>query len=257
MNKANNMLEHPLVHIVVGSTYPECKKTGRCTWYENQMQEKLVGKYIGLHKPFKDQTVAAWLPLLNLDCGLLEKRMRKHSKAAAIRQAKKATEFGYCCLEINPKKYVKGIVSVNTSAPIRAGKLMTAPYKRDVDQLTRDMATGEEFQTSTCNLHWDRWWGVFNYERKSLAGYARIRRNGNYILYAQWLGHRDHLKKGAMHLLHKTIILWLLDQTNEQVKGVENAIYAAWHSGDGGLQRWKVASGFEPALLILDNTTSE
>ena len=60
-----------------------------------------------------------------------------------------------------------------------------------------------------------------------------------------------------MHLLHKSIILWLLDQTNEQVRGVENAIYAAWHSGDGGLQRWKVASGFEPALLILDNAESE
>ena len=55
------------------------------------------------------------------------------------------------------------IVSVNTSAPIRAGKPMTAPYKRDVDQLTRDMDTGEEFQSSMCNLHWDKWWGVFNH----------------------------------------------------------------------------------------------
>lgn len=257
MPQRENNVDFPCISIVPGIGNSHCAKNEQCIWYEKQMQEKLVGKYIGVNQPFEKQIVSASIPLYGLTPSLLEQRMRKHSKAAAIRQANKAKRNGYVCKLIDPKEHIEDIVSVNLSTSQRAGKPMTDPYKRDFHQLRLDAQTAPEFQPSACDEHWDQWWGVFAPDSESLLGYARIRRNGNYVLYAQWLGHHEYLQDGIMHLLHQSIIHWLLDQTDPQVKGVEHAIYAAWDSGDGGLQRWKRACGFEPSWLVLESETVE
>jgi hypothetical protein len=142
---------------------------------------------------------------------------------------------------------------------------MTEPYRRDVEQMRRDAETAVEFQPPVCPRHYDHWWGVFVPDedggsgdgRNRLVAYIRLRRNGTYALYAQILGHADYLKYGVMYRLHFAIVQWLCAGGDESARGVEQLVYAGFHQGVEGLQLWKKKTAFEPALLVLGETTSE
>ena len=242
----------PQLIIKAGVDYQSCKLNEQCAWYDNQLKTSLVGRYIAQTTVFEEQILSACIPLAGLDSGSIEDKMRKHSKGAALRQANKAVKKGYVFKQVNPKCYIEDIVGINLSTPQRAGKEMTTPYRRSIEELADYASNAPEYQSSVCNTHWDRWWGVFQSDSDQMVAYARIRRNGNFVLYAQWLGHFEFLKDGIMNGLHVSILNWLCEHSNPVVSGLEFVVYAAWHSGDGGLQSWKKRCGFEPSWLVMD-----
>lgn len=229
---------------------PPCADHERCGWYRRQMGEKLVGRYIAESRPFPGQLIAAWMPVGAMDATDLEGRLRRHSRAAALRQARRAERLGHACRAFDPRERTTELAAINQSLTERNGRPMTAAYRRSAAELARDAETAVEFQPPVCSRHWDRWRGIFD-PAERLVGYTRVRRNGNYALYAQWLGHGDHLGDGVMHLLHQQTAAWLIAGEDPAVLGVEHLVYAAWRSGGPGLQRWKRAAGFDPAWLVL------
>ena len=233
-----------------------CVRDERCRWFRAQMRERLLGVYIGEGAPGPSQRMVAWMPVGRMNREDLVERMRRHSKSAAIRQARRAERLGHRCRAFDPREHVAELVAINQSLPERNHKPMSAAYLRSEAELSRDAATATEFQPPLCPRHWDRWRGVFNAD-DCLVGYARIRRNGTYALYAQWLGHGDHLAFGVMHLLHREVVSWLMSDDEPCVNGLEHLVYAAWLSGGSGLQQWKRAAGFDPAWLLLDPAEAE
>ena len=241
---------------------PPCTKHSRCSWYTQQMNEVLVGRYIARRKPFAGQLIAATLEVNDLKFEDYLSAVRKRYKGAAIRQSQKARRFGLGCNQFQPTEYIADIVEINHSKAERCGRPMTAPYQRGLEEMNDEAETAIEFQPVVCSRHYDRWWGVFaptghtqaNPDRSNprLLAYVRLRRNGNYALYAQILGHGDFLRYGIMDMLHFEIVRWLADQSTEETKGLEHLIYGAYASGGRGLQLWKRKMRFHPGYLVLD-----
>ena len=238
----------PLVLIRPGLGISPCAGGATCHSYFEQMQKSLVGRYIGASGPFEGQIIAARIPVAGATLESLRSRTNQFSRRAA----RKAVRGGYEVRAMDPMEHLEGIVEVNHSLEERCGKPMTDAYRRSLEELRNEAEGSIKFASPMCGRHWDLWRGVFAREGNGLCGYARLRRNGDYMLYGQWLGHGDHLEHGIMHLLHHDILEWVTDTGSSEVKGLANLVYAAWHSGGAGLQYWKRASGFEPVRLILD-----
>lgn len=245
-------IDPALIEIDPGTGQAGCADAQRCRWYATQMREVLVGRYVGEGGPFPGQIVAAWIDLRGFDYA----RYCRGVRADAMRQARKAERAGYGCRLFDPREEIPGIVAVNLSLDQRCGKPMTEPYRRGVAEMRRDAETAVEFQPPVCARHYDLWWGVFapptqGAEGPFLVGYIRLRRNGNYALVAQLLGHGDHLAHGIMSLLHIRVMAWIGERVAAETQGLEHLIYAGYYSGRSGLQLWKKRFGYMPAYLVV------
>jgi hypothetical protein len=229
------------------------------------MHDVLVGRYIAEREPFEGQIVAARIDLRGLDYDAYIVRVKKRYKGNVIRDARKADRMGCSVKRFDPTAYIDDIVAINHSTDERCGRPMTEPYRRDVEQMQRDAERAIEFQPPVCPWHYDHWWGVFvppaeggtDGHRNRLVAYIRLRRNGTYALYAQILGHADYLKHGVMYRLHFSIMEWLCARRDESAQGIEQLVYAGFYQGAEGLQLWKKKTAFEPALLVLDEKSTE
>ncbi|OEF96831.1 hypothetical protein [Desulfuribacillus alkaliarsenatis] len=232
-----------------------------CKWYKEQMYEKLVGRYIGLGEPFDKQIVAAMLNVNKLNFEEYIQKVKKKNKGSALRHAKKSERKGYICKPFAYDLFIPDIVEINHSKEMRCGRPMTEQYRRSIDELGGAPEKYIDVKLPNCPVHYDMWWGVFQpltgYKQgdivtnEKLLGYIRLRRNGNYALYAQILGHGEYLKQGIMYYLHFDIMRSISDLKNIYTKGLEHLIYAGFYQGKEGLQQWKKKMLFEPTYLIL------
>lgn len=207
----------------------------------------MLGRYVGVDEPEPGQVVAAVIPVAGEDEVALRARTNQFSRRAA----RKAGRLGYEVRAIDPREHLADIVAVNHSLDERCGRPMSEAYRRSLEELKAEAAESIKFATPSCDRHWDRWRGVFTAADGALVGYTRLRRHDDYLLYAQWLGHGGHLDHGVMHLLHHDILGWAVGE-DPAIADLRLIVYAAWLSGGEGLRFWKRASGFEPALLVVD-----
>jgi hypothetical protein len=234
---------------------PPCSGHDRCRWYDRQMRDVLVGRYIAEHRDEPAPIVAALLPLSDLDWESYGSMIRRRYKGNAVRDARKADTAGLTCRPFDPIEHIDDIVAINHSSPERCGRPMTDAYRRSVEQMRSDAAEAVEFQAPVCDRHYDRWWGIFDPAREdALRGYIRVRRNGNYALYAQILGHAEDLRLGIMYRLHLAVMEWLLARADEAVRDLAHLVYGGFDSGGEGLQLWKKKMCFAPAHLVLDDS---
>ena len=224
-----------------------CHGGEECVERREQFRTSMLGRYVGIGVPGPDQAVAAVVPVVDADAAALAGRTNQFSRRAA----RKAERLGYEVRAIDPRAHLSDIVVVNHSLDERCGKPMSPAYRRSLAEIETEAGTSIKFASPSCDRHWDRWRGVFAAGGGSLIGYARLRRHDDYLLYAQWLGHGDHLDQGVMHLLHHDILRWVTGD-DPAIADLRMLVYAAWLSGGEGLRFWKRASGFEPALLVLD-----
>lgn len=256
-----DVLSLPQVRIDLQQGQCGCKKSAQCIWFENQMREKLVGLYIAEEQPFEKQIVAAWLDVKNLVFEEYVTRAKKLHKGSGVRNAKKAERQGFVCKPFFHDLFIPDIVAINHSKKERCGRQMSEPYRRSVEEMGGSPTRYQEVRPPDCPVHYDYWWGVFasepGYQQgevttdERLVAYIRLRRNGNYALYGQILGHGDYLKYGIMFFLHFSIVRWILARKDPCTVGLENLIYAGFYQGKEGLQLWKKKMLFEPAYLIL------
>jgi hypothetical protein len=261
MNLQNSLEQVVYIDSMHGN--PLCATAEDCLWYKNQMEEKLVGKYIAHGQPFEKQIVAACLPVSELNYHEYIQKIKKQYKGASIRQSKKADREGFVCKPFNYALFVPDIVEINHSKEQRCGRPMTEPYKRSVEELGGEPTAKYSFVQPKCSIHYDLWWGIFQYRHgykqgmivtdEKLLGYIRLRRNGNYALYAQILGHGDFLKFGIIYRLHLAIMEWISCGGDGLTSELALLIYAGFYSGQHGLQIWKKKLLFSPAFLVINH----
>jgi hypothetical protein len=76
-------------------------------------------------------------------------------------------------------------------------------------------------------------------------------RTGNTVCWADGMAHGEHMRRGAMKLLHVTIVEWLLDNNNPLSRGVQYFAYGAIEAGRHGLCQWKHQALFAPHRIRL------
>jgi hypothetical protein len=178
------------------------------------------------------------------------------SKAAIIRNAKKAARNGIICRTFSYRQWSQDVLEVNSSLPTRHGKPLPAYYHQlEYDYWVDSQPSNPE--EICCPLHYVLWWGAFisdsNAQKEErLIGYIRFERIGSIGIYSKILGHGDFLKLGTMFSLHLNICQWLFSKSNVTT-GIDCILYSKWDSGGdgGGLQRWKKKCLFEPAFPVI------
>ncbi len=91
-----------------------------------------------------------------------------------------------------PSDYVKDILEINMSAPLRQGRPMNEGYL-------------EEHKVVAWANSLQQIFGVFNKEGH-LRAYAKVPVCGEIAIFARLLGHYDDLEKGVMYLLISEIV---------------------------------------------------
>lgn len=226
-----------------------CSGTSSCHFYVNQINSKLAGKYFFSTKECESNILeCAYIDLKYQSFEEYFRQVKIVSKGSSIRNANIALKHKMHSKIIDPNNYIESIVEINQSKEIRCGKKMTNAYCRSVDELREYSCTAQEYKKIVCDMHYDLWWGCFTPNNK-LVGYIRLRRNGNYFLYAQILGHGDYLSKNIMYNLHFSVMKWVFSKAEKKTIGIDFLIYAAWKSGGEDLQRWKRKLGFKPGYF--------
>jgi hypothetical protein len=237
----------PRVGIVdIGTDLRECLHLSVCEYQRAEFNKKMLDRYVGASSLSPPPLTTAVIDIPSYDPETYLQGVRKAHKGAALRQARKAERIGATCRRFELGENLAGVAAVNRSMETRSGGPMRESYLRSAAELAQDPGADEQL----CPVHFDHWWGCFDPEDQLLA-YIRLRRNGNYALYAQILGHGSFLNAGVVYALHFAILEWILQADSAAAEGIDHLVYAAWVSGGEGLQRWKRGTLFAPTDLVL------
>jgi hypothetical protein len=188
-----------------------------------------------------------------------EQVVKKSGKGARIRQRNKSAKLGYYCKPFHWRMHIPDIYDINHSAEVRSGGQMRSTYLRSVDEMGGAPQRAYIPAIPKCPLHWVFPWGVFQKDDghmqgtiqtdERLVGYIFLRRFGDFLLYSQILGHKEHLDNGVMIHLHHEVVKWVMDSADPIVSGVKAVMYAGYDQGSHGLQEWKRREAFEPYVV--------
>ena len=185
------------------------------------------------------------------------KALRRHS-GNFCRDALKAGRLGYHVAPIDRVDHLDEIRAVHRSLKVRSfGLVLDAllPVRFSRFSLAPTQSPKADPQ---CEQHWELAFGVFgpgtadpetSGQQDRLVGYAGIERVGNVLIYADFIGHGDHLRNGIMMLLHTEVVQWLLDRNNRLCRGVEFLANGTLERGSDGMFFWKKKALFRPCLV--------
>ena len=185
--------------------------------------------------------------------------MRKVHQGNAVRDIKKAERIGYICDFFNTKNHTVDLVEINHSLKYRQGRKMSDNYNKSVEEFGGTPNKLLKIEESICDLHYNKWIGVFlpdsnhmqgdiNIKRK-LVGYVNLLRYGSILVIGSILGHGKFLKHGIMYFLNQNIVDFIIGRNQKSEINIDYMLYAGWDDGGIGLQRWKKRNLFEPFYL--------
>jgi len=208
---------------------PVCKHTLLCKqvyeqWY-NEIEPGKIATAMTLNTTYDEYLKAI-------------KKIHKGSTYYALRKAEKEE---FVCKPFNLLANIENMIEINTSKPIRQGRPMDSFYSSE-DKYRKFYKKFKEQSPDACPFHYDVLFGCFSGDK--VVGYIRLRRMGNFVQYAQLLGHGDYLKDGIMYLLHFHVMKWIFENTDAKYLW-----YSWWNRGKGGVIMWKRKVGFEPYEL--------
>lgn len=162
-----------------------------------------------------------------------------HEWTAAHRTARKrsarARRLGYVGVAIADRgAYADDIYAINTSAPERQGRPMSAGY------LERPSSAPDV--PPACPLHGVHPYGVFAPDAK-LCAYLWLYRSGDLALVSSILGHADHLPNDVMYELFHTMLC------SQAAVGPGVVVYNRADSGTDGLRYFKSKLGLTSSAV--------
>jgi len=152
----------------------------------------------------------------------------------ARKRAARAARLGYTFGPIERSEHIDAIHGINTSAPERQGRPMTAGYV--------ERPSFSPLPDYPCTRHAIRTYGVSS--PSGLVAYIVLYICGELALVSQILGHAEHLKDEIMYLLVLEAFRDMLERS-----GPVQAFYNRHDSGTDGLRFFKERLGFEPARV--------
>jgi hypothetical protein len=168
--------------------------------------------------------VCSVMPLLPVD-------VWRDTHRTARKRADRAERRGYTFSSIRRHERVDEIHAINTSAPERQGRPMTASYlERPSDSPLPDYP---------CPRHRITTYGVKAADG-TLVAYLSLYRVGQLALVSQILGHADHLENEVMYLLWEGLV----EAESADLDGY--LVYNRHDSGTDGLRFFKERVGLAP-----------
>lgn len=154
------------------------------------------------------------------------------SLGTARKRARLCEASGYTFAELERADWEDDIYEINTSAPERQGRPMSAGYlERPVfDRLDQP-----------CDRHRVNSYGVLD-RHENLVAYAFVYRCGQLALVSQILGHLAHLEQHVMHLL-------VTETVHAETGQAGWLVYNRFDSGTAGLQQFKRWLRFKPVEI--------
>jgi hypothetical protein len=197
---------------------------------------------------------------------------RKIHKGNAVRDALKAEKRGCYGRFFDFRSYAPDIVAINTSAPARQGRPMTAHYQHSVEDYGGYPKGIAPERVPSQAATWVRHFGLFQrhpghrqgdvVSDEQLLAYIALRRYGNFAIYSTIIGHADHLQFGIMYKMHLDLVSGViatrnsatgdLDCSQKSLDGLRYLCYSAFYYIQPGLQLWKRRMLFEPCFLQFD-----
>ena len=147
-------------------------------------------------------------------------------RRTARKRAERAERLGYRFSPIVRQAFTDDIYQINTSAPERQGRPMSAGYLEPPVYGPNPVM---------CGRHHVYTYGVLNSE-KTLVAYLWLYRSGELALVSSILGHADHLKNDVMYLL-------FAGMAAAQAPMGGTVFYNLWNSGTEGLRFFKERLG--------------
>lgn len=176
-----------------------------------------------------------------------------------LRSLKKAVKREYWVEQFQYQNYTPDMREIRRSVTDRAQGLPIDHFVLTETALNKDPAIETPIESPQCNGHWELWFGVFQQspnhiqgkikQNKRLVAYARLRRIGNSIKYAEFIGHGEHLEHSVMIMLHIHLIEWILNNHNPYCQGIEYVTYNNVEKGDKGILYWKRKALFKPYII--------
>lgn len=177
------------------------------------------------------------------------------------RKLNRALKRGYVFERFQYQNFTPDMRAIRKSDRTRAFGLPVDQFVLTPDALSRDPLEAKPTDNPSCERHWEMWFGVFRrsagYRQgnvttdQRLVAYARLRRIGNTIKYAEFIGHANYLSDGVMILLHMRVIEWIMNRVNQDTVGVRFVTYNTLERGSDGIFFWKRKALFEPVVTHL------
>lgn len=182
-----------------------------------------------------------------------------------FRDAIKATKRGYVSHDFQPQDHIADMLDIRRSMRVRSFGIVLDAFTLKREDLLAELEQWRDWRKTPCLQHWEAWRGLFLQDpdhiqdqtsgKGRLVAYAAIHRIGNVARYAEFMGHGEHLRQGVMMALHNDVIAWLLDESNDQTRGVRYLSYGAIEQGGEGLAFWKRKALFHPHTLMISTAS--
>lgn len=186
-------------------------------------------------------------------------------KSYFSRRANKATKLGYRIEQFQFQNYTPDMRAIRQSLKLRSLGLPVDKFVLTPAALRCDPRIKTTIEQPACGHHWEQWFGVFVAQPghtqgalavdQRLVAYARIRRIGNTVKYAEFIGHGDNLGDGIMILLHLHLVEWLMNPDSPHTAGVEFITYNTVERGNDGIFFWKRKGLFAPHIINMVEAT--
>lgn len=188
-----------------------------------------------------------------------ERRIKKFSGGARLRQKRKAQDAGYYTKLFPHRLHIPDLYEINTSRDERSGGPIRPNLTRSVEELggAPDRMLG--LPAVKCPRHWRQTFGVFLSEPghqqgdvqvdERLVAYVSMLRRGEILVYSQFIGHGAHIPKGVLTLLHHDVIQYLYESDLGRASALRYIMYGGAENGGEGLYQFKHRAGFKPYIV--------
>ena len=182
-----------------------------------------------------------------------------------FRKANRSKNEGFVVEQFQYQNHTPDIRDIRASLKTREAGLPIDYFVLTHDALIKTPTFQIDIELPICDRHWEQWLGVFkpcpDYTQgyvttnKKLLAYARLRRIGNTIKYAEFIGHGEALKHGIMMHLHLDVLKWIMSPDNPHTKGIDYLTYNTLERGNDGIFFWKRKGLFSPYIVEMNDTT--
>jgi hypothetical protein len=184
----------------------------------------------------------------------------KARSTRTLPKIRKAEREGYYVRPFLIQCHVHDVHAIRTSMRTRSAGPVLDYWLLKPEHIAEPADQLHPFSWPSCPMHWIIWWGVFLPEPghkqgdvevgERLVAFVKMWRMGDITHYTEIMGHKDHLDRSVMFLLHRAIVHALLAGEVPAVRGAKLLLYGALEHGRAGLLTWKKRAGFRPARMI-------
>ncbi len=185
-----------------------------------------------------------------------------YSRPATYRhQFQKSERSEFIFDPYNGKNHVPDIYEINNSKEVRSGGAIRSNLTKSIDEMGGAPTELVPVPKLACPKHWRQTFGVFIPVEghmqgevelgKKLIAYISVVRYGEFALFAQIMGHGEHLAQGVVNFVAQKVVEAAITEPWGKPSGLRYLMYGGAQNGGEGLYNFKRRSGFKPYIVSM------